>query len=75
MGIECNLTCMVMIFFTSSSLHLIVCQQLKLSMCAVCQSMLSCPKQKKGTGLPCLCPGNLDQDQIDVLTGVKSIGK
>ena len=32
-------------------------------------------KAKKGTGLPCLCPGNLDQDQIDVLTGVKSIGK
>ena len=47
MGIECNLTCMVMIFFTSSSLHLIVCQQLKLSMCAVYQSMLSCPKQKR----------------------------
>ena len=38
---------MVMIFFTSSSLHLIVCQQLKLSMCAVYQSMLSCPKQKR----------------------------
>ena len=38
---------MVMIFFTSSSLHLIVCQQLKLSMCAVYQSMLSCPKPKR----------------------------
>ena len=36
-----------MIFFTSSSLHLIVCQQLQLSKCAVCQSMLSCPKQKR----------------------------